>query len=325
MFTRREFLGLTAGAGTTLALTPELLRALKALQQPSGRLIQRAIPSTGEMLPIISFGPQQESDAAGMKELLNALVNGGGKVVDGVHGGGEGIARAAAAELGTQEQFFWTTTVRSPAPRSPGSPPPPKADAAVVRADIEKKLAAYKTPRLDLVMVSAYAAFHDPTYLTVLREMKQEGRVRYIGVEHLAFPRNFPTPPFFELEPVMRNEGLDFVATDYSVSDRRAEDTILPLAKERKMGFLAYFAFDRGRGLKRVANTPLPEWASEFDARSWSQFFLKYVVSHPTVVAARVGTTKTAHMLDNLGGGSGRLPNDAMRKRMAQFVDSLPG
>ncbi len=324
MINRREFLGLTAGAGATLALTPELLRAAQALQQPSGKLIQRAIPSTREMLPVISFGPQEESDHAGMKELLNALVNGGGKVVDGVHGGGEGIARAAAAELGTQEKFFWTTTVRGPAPRPLGSPPPPKADAAVVRAEIEKKLATYKTPRLDLVMVSAYAALNDPTYLSVLREMKQEGRVRYIGVEHLAFPRTFPTPPFFELEPVMRNEALDFVATDYSVSDRRVEETILPLAQERKIGFMAYFTFDRGRGLKRVANTPLPEWASEFDAKSWSQFFLKYVISHPAVVVARVGTTKAAHMLDDLGGGIGRLPNDAMRKRMAQFVDSIP-
>ena len=122
----------------------------------------------------------------------------------------------------------------------------------------------------------------------------------------------------------MRNEQIDFVATDYSVGDRRVEETILPLALERKIAFMAYFSFDRGRIFKRIGTTPLPEWAAEFDAKTWAQFFLKYVLSHPAVIVARAGTTNTAHMLDNIGGGIGRLPNEAMRKRMAEFVDSLP-
>jgi aryl-alcohol dehydrogenase-like predicted oxidoreductase len=321
MVNRREFLGATLGAGATLALSPELLRAF----QPSGgKLIQRAIPSTGEMLPVISFSPQKTSDDAGMKDILKALVDNGGRVVDVLHGAGEDIARAAAAELGIQDKFFWTAQVVGPAPRPPGSPPPPKADAAAVRAQIERKLAMFKVPKIDLGMVSAYAAANDPTYLAVLREMKKEGRVRYIGVHHLALPPNIPTPPFAELEPVMRDEQIDFAATDYSLRDRRVEEKILPLAQERKIAFMAYFTFDRGRGLKRVANTPLPEWAAEFDAKTWSQFFLKYVISHPAVIVARTGTTKAVHMLDNLGGGIGRLPNEAMRKRMARLVDSLP-
>jgi hypothetical protein len=122
----------------------------------------------------------------------------------------------------------------------------------------------------------------------------------------------------------MRNEQIDFVGTDYSAGDRRVEETILPLAQERKIGFLAYFTFDRGRIFKRVGSTPLPEWAAEFETKTWPQFFVKYVLSHPAVIVARTGTTKAEHMLDNIGGGIGRLPNEAMRKRMAQFVDSLP-
>ena len=122
----------------------------------------------------------------------------------------------------------------------------------------------------------------------------------------------------------MRNEPIDFVGTDYSVGDRRVEEKILPLAQERKIGFMAYFPFDRGRIFKRASSTPLPEWAAEFDAKTWAQFFLKYVLSHPAVTVARTGTTKAAHMLDNIGGGIGRLPNEAMRKRMAEFVDALP-
>ena len=122
----------------------------------------------------------------------------------------------------------------------------------------------------------------------------------------------------------MRSEPIDFVGTDFSAGWRSVEERILPLAMERKIGFMAHFTFDRGRLFQRASGTPLPEWAAEFDAKSWAQFFLKYVVSHPAVTVARVGTTKAAHMLDNVGGGMGRLPNEAMRKRMAALVDALP-
>jgi aryl-alcohol dehydrogenase-like predicted oxidoreductase len=321
MVNRREFLGMAAGAGAALALAPALLRAH---QQSAGTLMRRAIPSSGEMLPVVSFGAAQESDTAAMKELLKTVFDNGAKVVNGLHGGGEQNARTAATELGMQDKFFWTTSLIGAPPRPPGAPPPPKAEAAVVRAQIETKLATYKVPRIDLVMAGAYAAANDPTYLGVLREMKKEGRVRYIGVHHLASSPNTPRPPFADLEAVMRNEQIDFIATDYSAGDRRAEETLLPLALERKIAFMAHFTFDRGRLFKRVGSTPLPEWAAEFDARTWPQFFVKYVLSHPAVIVARTGTTNPAHMLENIGGGIGRLPNEAMRKRMAQLVDSLP-
>jgi diketogulonate reductase-like aldo/keto reductase len=108
------------------------------------------------------------------------------------------------------------------------------------------------------------------------------------------------------------------------VGDRRLEETILPLAQERKIAAMAYFPFDRGRIFQRASSTPLPEWAAEFDAKTWAQFFIKYVLSHPAITVVRTGTTKSEHMLENIGGGIGRLPNEAMRKRMAQLVDSLP-
>ena len=321
MVNRREFLGIAAGAGAALALAPELLRAD---QSSAGGLIQRALPSSGEMLPVVSFNPQKESDIGGMKEILKTLLDNGGKVIDFPHGGGEEIARTAADELGIQNKFLWTTPLVGAHPRPPHDPKPPKADAAAVRAQIETKLAKFNVPKTDLVMVGAYAATSDPTYLGVLREMKKEGRVRYIGVHHLALPPTSTEPAFGDLEAIMRNEPIDFVATDYNLGDRRVEQAILPLAQERKIGFMAHFAFDRGRLFKRASGTPLPDWAAEFDAETWAQFFLKYVVSHPAVTVARTGTTKAAHMLDNIGGGIGRLPNEAMRKRMAELVDALP-
>ena len=324
MIDRRTFLGITAGAGAGLALTPQLLRALEALQQPGGKLIQRAIPSTGEMLPVISYGPRP-TDGAAIKEVLRTFAANGGKVVDVLHGGpvGEQGARAAATELGIQDSFFWTTPLSVAIPVLPGyAGAPPKPDPAAVRAAFEEKLATFKVPKIDLVMVGSGS--HMPTHLAVLRELKKEGRLRYIGVHHLAFPANAPMPTFGPLESIMRSGEIDFIGTDYSVGDRRLEETLLPLAQERKIGVMAYFPFDRSRIFARASSTPLPEWAAEFDARTWAQFFIKYVISHPAVTVVRTGTTKPAHMLDNIGGGIGRLPDAAMRKRMAQLVDSLP-
>ena len=321
MITRREWLGLSLGAGAYLALTPAQLRAL---QKSGGKLIQRAIPSSGEMLPVISFGPRP-TDGAAIKEVLKTLVGNGGRVVDVLHGGpaGEQGARTAADELGIQDKLFWTTPLSVEVPLLPGyAGPPLKADAAAVKAAVDAKFAAFKVPKIDLVMVGTGVDI--PTHLAVLREMKKEGRVRYIGVHHLAFPPNAPMPPFGDLESIMRNEQIDFVGTDYSVGDRRVEEKILPLAQERKIAFMAYFPFDRSRIFTRASSTPLPEWAADFDAQSWAQFFLKYVLSHPAVIVARTGTTKAEHMLDNIGGGIGRLPNEAMRKRMAELVDGLP-
>jgi aryl-alcohol dehydrogenase-like predicted oxidoreductase len=156
-----------------------------------------------------------------------------------------------------------------------------------------------------------------PTHLGVLKELKKEGRVRYIGVTTLA-------PRYAELEAAMRNEPIDFVGIDYAINHRGVEQTILPLAQERKIGVLAYLPFGNNSLFRRAGTTPLPAWAAEFDARTWAQFFLKYVVSHPAVTVVRTGTTKSAHMLDNIGGGVGRLPSEAMRKRMVELVDSWP-
>jgi hypothetical protein len=122
----------------------------------------------------------------------------------------------------------------------------------------------------------------------------------------------------------MRNEQIDFIGTDYHAGDRRLEDKLLPLAIDRKIAVMAYFTFDRGRLFKRAGSTPLPEWAAEFGAKSWAQFFIKYVLSHPAITVVRTGTIKPAHMLENINAGSGPLPDEAMRKRMAALVDTFP-
>lgn len=322
MISRREWLGRSLGAGATLALTPELLRALQASQLQGGTLLQRAIPSTGEMLPVIglTFANHPScADHAALKEVLRTLVDGGGRVVDSMNvttPATEEFPGTIANELGVQNKIFWSMR---------GAPPgAPQPGPAVVTAHIETLLATLKVPRIDLLMVNAGG---DPTQWDALKTAKREGRVRYIGLQALGGPMNT------QLEAMMRKEPIDFIGVRYAVDFREVEQTILPLAQERKIGVLGYFPFGGANGLScaserglfaRVTNTPLPEWAAEFEAKTWAQFFLKYVVSHPAVTAVRPGTTKATHMLDNIAGGIGRLPNETTRKRMAAFIDALP-
>ena len=311
MINRREFLEMTAGAGAALALRPELLRAH---QQSTGTLMQRAIPSTGEMLPIIGLGRgSRPVDPVALKEVVKTLVEQGGRIVDTTASGpaAEDACGAAAHDAGIQNKIFWSTPVTL------------RGGAAAVRAQVDASCARLKVPKIDLAMVVAINTADIAAHLDVLREMKKEGRVRYIGVTDLLLPPSMPGPVAPNLVTLMRNEPLDFVGFDYSIGDRRAEETLLPLARERKIGVLGYFTFDRNRLFQRVGTRPLPDWAAEFDARTWAQFFLKYSVSHPAVTVARAGTGNPAHMLENIGGGIGRLPDEAMRKRMAALVDSL--
>jgi len=122
----------------------------------------------------------------------------------------------------------------------------------------------------------------------------------------------------------MRNEPIDFIGIDYAVDNRDVEQTILPLAAERKIGVMVYLPFGRTRLWNRVEGRQLPEWAAEFDATTWAQFFIKYVVGHPAVTVVTPATSQARHMTDNLGGGMGRIPDEATRRRMAELVDALP-
>jgi aryl-alcohol dehydrogenase-like predicted oxidoreductase len=317
MFSRREFLGTSLGAGAALALTPEWLRAL---QQSSGQLIQRAIPSSGEKLPVIGLSFSNHpgcADHAALKQVLKAYADNGGKVFDAMHANptNEEFHITAASELGIQSKLFWSTR------GTPGNAPP---SAESVKPHIDSLLSKLKLSKIDLVMLPAR---DDVSWLVPLKEEKKAGRVRYIGVQVIT-DTLFP-----QVEAIMRNEPIDFVGVNYDVGSRKAEEKILPLALERKIGVMAFFPLGNAGGAScrgttnlfgRAGNRPLPDWAAEFDAKTWAQFFLKYVVSHPAITVARVGTTKVAHMIDDIGGGIGRLPNEATRKRMAELIDALP-
>jgi aryl-alcohol dehydrogenase-like predicted oxidoreductase len=316
MVTRREWIGITAGAVGALTLDPRLLNALQ-----HGQLIQRAIPSTGEMVPGIGLGSAatfsqlaSAGDVGPLKEVFQALVDGGATVFDTAPSYGRGSVEKAAgkiaSELGITNRIFWATKVNV-AGRGGGS-----ADPARARAQIEASFGYFQVSTMDLIQVHNLGDV--PTQLEILKELKQEGRVRYIGVTTTSNGR------YEEIAQIMRTEPLDFIGIDYAVDNRDVEEMILPLAADEGIGVLVYLPFGRTRLWARVEGKELPEWASEFDAATWAQFFIKYAVSHPAVTAVTPSTSKASHMTDNIGGGIGRMPNDMMRKRMAEFVDALP-
>jgi len=314
MISRREWLGLTLGAGAALGLGSRLATAAG----PAG-LQARPIPSSGETIPVIGLGSSatfrdaaESEDATGLREVLAAMVERGATVFDTApgYGASEAVSGRLARELGITKKLFWATKVNV-APRGGGG-----ADPAAARAQIEESFDRFGLDTMDLIQVHNLGDL--PVQLGILKELKAAKRVRYLGVTSTS-QGQYP-----ELVRAMRNEPLDFIGVDYAVDNRDVEETILPLAAERRIAVMVYVPFGRTRLFQRVGDRALPDWAAEFDAASWAQFFLKYVLGHPAVTVVTPATSKVKHMLDNIGGGIGRLPDAATRRRMAAFIDALP-
>jgi aryl-alcohol dehydrogenase-like predicted oxidoreductase len=313
MISRREWLQRITGAGGLLALAPRAVLASPAT------LITRPIPSTQERLPIVGLGSSatfaqvaRSDDVAALRAVLKQMADLGGTVFDTApaYGASEEVAGKIAQELGIAKQLFWATKLNV-AGWGGGS-----ADAAAARRQLETSFRRIGKPVIDLVQVHNMADLR--TQLPILRKYKEKGRVRYIGVTTTIASQ------YDALVQLMRKEPLDFIGTDYAIDERHAEETILPLARDKGIAVLVYAPFGRTRLWQRVKGRQVPQWAGEFDANSWAQFFLKYVASHPAVTAITPATSRPANMADNMGAAVGRLPDAAMRKRMIQWVEELP-
>jgi aryl-alcohol dehydrogenase-like predicted oxidoreductase len=281
----------------------------------------KAIPSSGIEIPVIGLGGRwinanaSAEELAGHRAVLRALAagaEGAGRLFDtaaGYGGGGsEEYAGQWANEDGIADQIFWATKVNV----AEGG----RADPAAVRAQIERSFERLRVPVIDADQVHNMG--DPPTQLGILQEYKAAGRIRHIGITTTSEGQ------YGELEQVMRQYPIDFIGIDYAIDNRVAAERIFPVAQERNIGVMVYLPFGRSRMWERIGNTPLPEWASEFDASTWAQFMLKYVVAHPAVTVACPGTGDAEHMVDNLGGGRGRLPTEEHLRRMVAFVDQLP-
>lgn len=314
MMNRRQWMGMALGAGAAWGLGPRL-----ALGAGSSPLLSRPIPSSGEKIPVIGLGSSatfrsvaETADVDGLRAVLSALVAGGASVFDTApsYGASEAVAGRLARELGITHKLFWATKVNV-APRGDG-----RADPAAARAQIEESFRRFGVETMDLIQVHNLGDVS--VQLGILKELKAAKRVRYVGVTSTSKEQ------YAELARVMREEPLDFIGVDYAVDNRSVEETILPLALERRIAVMVYLPFGRTRLFGRVGDRRLPPWAAGFDAASWAQFFIKYVLGHPAVTVVTPATSQARHMADNLGGGTGRLPDEATRRRMADFVDALP-
>lgn len=312
MISRRQYLKLATATGVSLAIDPRLVQADAALPR-----ISRAIPGRDERLPVVGLGSSAtfsrvagEQDVSALRAVMQALLQHGGTVFDTApsYGASERTAGELARELGITEDIFWATKLNVAAANG-------TADLQAARAQLDTSFARIGKTPLDLVQVHNMG---DPdTQLALLREQKEAGRIRYVGITTTFAPQ------YAQLERLMRAQPLDFIGIDYAIDNRTMEERILPLAQDRGIGVLVYAPFGRTRLWQTVRGQPLPAWAAEFDAHSWAQFFLKFVVSHPAVTAATPATSKASHMVDNMGAAFGRLPDAALRKRMIAHVEAV--
>jgi aryl-alcohol dehydrogenase-like predicted oxidoreductase len=302
--TRRQ--ALVCGAGA--ALMP-VMAAAQPVQPPPDPVITRPIPSSGERLPIVGLGTDEYFGGGAAQQqvldgVITTLIAGGGSVIDtsSDYGASETLIATVLAEGSVRQKAFVATKLEKD---------------ALDQAGIAGSLRTLGVSKIDLMQIHNVSSAQQS--LAPLREWKAQGLVRYIGITTSV------SRAFDALEAVMRREKPDFVELNYSLGEREAESRLLPTAAELGIAALIDIPFGGPGGnlLGKVRSKPLPDWAHDFDAANWGQFFLKYVLANPAVTCVIPGTRNPEHMTDNLAAGRGRLPDAAQRQRMVQFFESL--
>ena len=311
MLSRRDLIKLALAAGASAALP---FGAALAAAAP---VRTRPIPRTGEMLPVIGLGTaiifdfDSAADAARRAErrdVVRTLIDGGGRLIDTApsYGRAEATVGDLLAEAGVRERIFLATKVRASS-----------RDACI--AQMQESLKRLRTNRVELMQLHNVGSVNrreTASQLALLREWKERGTFRYIGVTHsqdMAGANDL-------LVDLARSEKLDFMQINYSMAERAAEKTLLPVAAQTGTAVLVNLPFARARLFNAVRGKALPPWAADFDATSWGQFFLKYILAHEAVTAVIPGTDKPEYMVDNLNAGRGRLPDEATRRKMVEFL-----
>src|SRR5688572_7452034 len=278
----------------------------------AGELIQKRIPKSGELLPPIGMGTNSygvgtsEEERAPLRDTMARFVELGGKVVDTamIYGTSEAVIGDISQQLSIRDKLFLAT----------------KTDIRGQlrgEAGLQQAMSRLKTEMIDAMLV--HNLVNADTELPVMREWQQQGKLRYIGA-------SISTPNQFEqMEQFMRNNDVEVVQFNYSLGDRLAAERLLPTAADRGVAVMINVPFG-GRGgsiLDALQGKELPDFAAEFDATTWPQFCLKYIVSHPAVTVAIPGTQRPHYVPDNFGAAFGRLPDAALRRRQEEFFDSV--
>jgi diketogulonate reductase-like aldo/keto reductase len=311
-FSRRAFLASLAAAGASAVFRPARLPAYPGpAQARPGPILTRPVPSTGEKLPLVGIGSWMTfnvgDDVAARDScaaVMGAFFAEGGRMIDSspMYGSSQEVIGYGLRKLGYPVQLFSADKVWI----SSGSKGPEQ---------IEESLHLWGIPRFDLLQVHNVMAWEQ--HLPTLYAMKRAGRLRYVGVTTSDGRRHD------EIERIMRTQPLDFVQVSYNVLDREVEDRILPLARQRGIAVICNRPFRRGDLIRRVEGAPLPAWAADIDCTSWAQVLLKFIVSHPAVTYAIPATSRVDHVRENVGASYGRMPDEAMRRRIVTTVESL--
>jgi len=273
-----------------------------------GAYAGRLFPQDKVSLPKIGLGTWQTFDVgndsaarAPLRELLKQL---NGNVVDSspMYGTSESVAGDLIAELGMREKLFIATKVWTSG-REDG---------------IEQMETSFRRLRVKVMdLMQVHNLVDVATHTKTLRDWKQQGRVRHIGITH------YTASAYPEVERTLKSAPYDFLQINYSLAEREAEAKLLPLAKDKGVNVIINRPFAGSALFRRTKGKALPPWAAELGIASWAQYFLKWIVSHPAVTCAIPGTARPDHMRDNLAGGKGPMPDAAGRKRMAEYFDSL--
>ena len=305
-FTRRKTLAATgiAAAAGLLGRFPSA-----AAQEP---LATRPIPHSGERLPVVGIGTavifDYQNDAAKQAErteVIRRLIAGGGSVIDTApaYGKAEDRLGEIVADTAIRKQLFLATKV------------PYELRPAEAEASMRDSLRRLKTNGVELMQAWNVA---EPGYtLEQPREWKQRGICRYVGIT-TSQERSYDA-----MAKVVAREKPDFFQVNYSLGALESEKMLLPAAQDAGAAVLVNLPFGRNSLFRKAGNRPLPDFAAEFGARTWAQFFLKFILGHPAVTAVIPGTDKPEYMLDNLDAARGPLPDAAMRRRIVQYWDSL--
>jgi diketogulonate reductase-like aldo/keto reductase len=288
------------------ALGATLAAALPAAAQTA--LHRRAIPSSGESLPVIGLGTwigfdvgEADGERQRLGQVLATLLDGGGRVIDSspMYGRAEAVTGDLVAAADARERVFLATKVWTRG-----------REAGI--AQMQESMRRLRTQRIDLMQIHNLVDWK--VHLATLRDWKARGRIRYLGITH------YTPSAHDEVEAVLRAEKLDFLQINYALDDRAVEQRLLPLAAERGVAVIVNQPFGGGGLLRRLRDRPLPPWAAEIGCTSWAQVLLKFVLSHTAVTCAIPGTSRPEHMADNAGAGSGVLPDAAFWQRHAAGV-----
>jgi diketogulonate reductase-like aldo/keto reductase len=297
---RRQFLFSLAALGAPIV----------ALGKPGDPLLTRRIPSSGEELPVIGLGSwitfnvgDDRAARANCTAVVRAFLESGGRLIDSspMYGSAQPVIGQALASLGRPKVFAADKVWTSSGGRGP--------------AQIEESRRHWGVPRFDLLQVHNLLSWED--HLPALFAAKKAGRLRYVGVTTSHGRRHE------ELEAIMKREPLDFVQLTYNPLDRDVESRLLPLARDRRMAVIVNRPFQQGALTRSLEGQPLPAWAREIEARTWAQVILKFIVSHPAVTCVIPATSVPAHARENVEAARGRLPDAAMRQRIAQEIARL--